>query len=218
MTGNHSTGESATFAQERAARTRDPMYEDLLLGINGLITAVQVSGADTAIKARHPELWQTAFRLIGDYNSRDAVDQQVRAKGFLAALQVIAETPGTLDRMLTSLQDELTGRLSPGQAGTTPPKVPTFIVDVQPPTEDMPSLDVKDATNWAGGVVTAVSNMGIEGLLPPVARVLWDAGGKMLASERDSPELRTGLVLMLDSLPDTLDRFQGGWAKGNGYG
>ena len=102
MTTNHSTGESATFAQDQAARTCDPMYEDLLLGINGLITAVQVSGADTAIKARRPELWQAACRLIGDDTSRAAVDQQVRATGFVSALQAIAETPGTLERMLTS--------------------------------------------------------------------------------------------------------------------
>jgi hypothetical protein len=68
--------ESAEFAQERAVGTHNPRLEDLLLGLDGLIVAVQVSGADEQVKARQSALWEAAWRLIGDLKSKDATSSR----------------------------------------------------------------------------------------------------------------------------------------------
>ena len=120
MTTNHSTHESATFAQDRVYEIIDKAldFEDLLKAADSLLFAVQVSGADAAVKERQPALWEAAWRLIGDQSKRhDPTDREGRAQGFFLALQAIAQTPGTLDRTLEHLQDALTVRLIPKDAG-----------------------------------------------------------------------------------------------------
>jgi hypothetical protein len=107
------TDDTNERAETLHAGAHEPRLEDLLLGLDGFIVAVQVAGADEQVKAQQPALWEAAWRLIGDLKSKDATEQQVRTQGFFLALQAIAATPGTLERMFEALQDQVTVRLIP---------------------------------------------------------------------------------------------------------
>ena len=65
-----------------------------------------------------------------------------------------------------------------------------------------PALSVahRDAVNHASGIVNAAINNGLEHVLPPASRALWQAATPLLEDERDAVGVRLAYVLKLDAL------------------
>ncbi len=74
-------------------------------------------------------------------------------------------------------------------------------------SDGKPSMDVQDATIWAGDFINSCTNMHVFDLLLPAADVLYSSTGPLFENKKYSLEARLAYVLCLDALvssPDAL--------------